>query len=45
MALHTMLMYRSRQFGTYMVQTGMYSLSMAVADGQLSCSISSKTRI
>ncbi len=39
MALHTMLVYRNRQFGTYMVQTGMCSLRMAVAGGQLSYSI------
>ncbi len=36
MTLHAMLVYRNRQFSTYMVQTGMYSLRMAVAGGQLS---------
>jgi hypothetical protein len=39
MALHTMLVYRNQQFGAYTVQKGMYSLRMAVAGGQLSCSI------
>jgi hypothetical protein len=34
-----MLVYRNQQFGAYTVQTGMYSLRMAVAGGQLSCSI------
>ncbi len=43
MALHTMLVYRNQQFWAYTVQTGMYSLGMAVAGGQLSHSISSKT--
>ncbi len=38
MALLTMLVYRNQQFGAYTVQTGMYSLRMAVAGGQLSCS-------
>jgi hypothetical protein len=45
MALHTMLVYRNQQFGAYTVQTGMYSLRMAVVGGQLSCSIFAFSRM
>ncbi len=39
MVLHTMLVYRNQHFCTCRVHTRIYSLRMAVAGGQLSCSI------
>ncbi len=41
--VHTMLVYRNQLFCTYPVHTGIYTLRMALAGGQLSCGISAKS--